>query len=1513
MRHLLYNFDMDLNRCRVLMFASVALFAMSSSPLLAIDGLVLASKSHTPIDEPIRVVDKSESEFASEFKLIHSKSGAARRVGPRAPLRLIILNSFGVQCVEDSYGCDSVNGILVAIDGIALKGKSLTQIDELLRGPEQSEVEISFVDSNGELSKKTLRRCIKKREIISEDSARYLFRSLQDESSIVWSLRESHDTDYQIQNRLDLFIRASSNLNLDKVVALPEPKDVLAANVLTKTIITSDCIGDTKTSSRCLEMVAKGHDAELVKHLVSTGRIKQAQMLCNDLLSRLKAKAAEPDNFGNYQSLLWNALKLKVQISMNQGQNEEANEALMQMFALGFDRLNEIEQPQEWMGNAFEKLGNFKQALKCFEILRPFDADKRDGEELSIQDIGPFAHKALRLAQLQAKCKNTSSAISTLQKALTLYDSSVSIKNQELCEKIPFYSPARSDLEIELARVFQENENYHSSEKYARIAVERIERALGKNAAQLKSPLIVLAKTLELNHKKDESKLCADRADKIPELSADPDLDDKERFALFFKTLASIRENDRTAYQKNIDKLKEVCDQEVVVDEYKSRPLCVFLALLEIARMLTDQKHFEDADSLLGYLSKVAEDENLPVVVSLLRVERILNSELHAPNSAVWTNVDKENCLVQKVSSFYYEPKSESVPEWVNLLRTQENMRRLAALYSAAGYTSRADLLINRAQKLGEGKESTTLLQSTKAVLDSRVMTLLEAAVLRAKQGRISESKQLAMNAIGLCAKDPAINRRRSNEILEGLYYKTIQVAEELCKTKHDKEALEILLSLLPKLPQVSRKELDSRKEDDRSRSDDYIVLQRNSVVKAYTAKLLLAAGQAAEAYKLIHLAMDDYGKDVPFAFSLTVAEIATATKHFSESATYYLNAAKTCQYAFGLGYGQSQFQLEEKLLRRALESSALAPKTNSLTLADLYVRLATLNAHSSNVSLAKEALVFYEKADKLLSDDEPRKLELLQKIAQLKARLPKLTEKDKSVSGAADNTRQRKLSQKQQDIQNAKLQLKPAIKSAQNAEKSWRLWMVVAVLEAKAELFDDSIKHARHALALIQKDNYHISDPPAFGDDLAYSMLGRAPDIGLASALEEKSKTAEAEALFQEANEKFMRTFGAKSPQAAKQLSLYLDFLIRQNRTDEAIQLLDKILAMGIRQIDTGARGSALRSILGNANSLTENGKCAISLKILEKVLDAQEKELDADDQRLIYTFLALANANRALHNSSAAEKNLSAAYAITALYSEHDDIYLIDRAALPIYQENGKTLEVAKIQRRAASRFKLKPDVVDPRFYHENKRICALYKEWRETPVPEKMLAEYKEAFMQAPYSPRSTEALDQLLQYGMKNRDWKLVADTISKRIDIYKRMKDPYVGGWSGCTGPKFHRMSFYAQAIESNLNLGNKEAVQEWLKRTKAECPALSFYEVLQLAELEEKAGNHEQAVKYAIEAESIVGTSFMDYGNLAATWSKLGDKERSDMFYKRDNQIREKEREESKKDTDAQRPLDGLR
>ncbi len=867
--------------------------ALVASLQIICTGLVIApghSKSLTPV--PTTKVS-SPSIFCGEviqFPLL--------RPVPASPaIRLNSSFSSGIFFgVNGAYSAERRfnSGRLLKINGVPLKGKSLSEIQELLYGKEGSKVELTVIDYAGDIGTEIFERVAYKNPNAPEISqSRYWHRHLEDSSSVIWDNENRNIGSDMMSQSTDLFVRAQNARFLRRLASLTPPKVQSSKFTLTESIYAGDSIGDLNASDMYIDEVlnlppnlsridwsAHAGLSNLVVELINTNRVGKAEQICKIVLPEVSERDLGSDHQMNQcrtgfrrlyaQSLLGQSAPTEYCISPSyskershlQSDNSALKVVLKELEKGGFVENNyqlNVSYSNYWIGNAYEAAGDYDKALSCFEKLKPLESPvfKQTKDEIRFETICPAIYSGIRLAQLQEINGSHKAAVDTLKQLKDLFNEKLSEDKQNVVEMFPCFYPVGSDIEIELAKIYVNQGEMDLAKIELAKAKSRLVKAFGNKAPQL-AVLDQLAST--------DPKVRLDSAKQLAQMSI-PDMRliggseiTPERLKVVQDAYRAIRENDLSASRIAVSQLLLTYSQEMPGRGYPKRLLDYFSVLSGIVRELASVERYQESLDILEFLDKAAKSRaHNDVLPRFTEVDRALIKSMQGSNTSPWAVVDDQCCLVPEDNSFNRYPYGRLDAETLKVVRMTENMRRLADLYATAGYPKQADILLRRALLLHNESPEIKANAQQLDVLETAIMLGLEEACFKAREGKYSESEKLALNAVAQITPGVVADKQHTaKEYNQAFVYKTIQLAEILDANKQFDTGVNVLEKLRGKIEPAGFS-IDDQPLDSEGRVD-WFKLKQWSIVNAYIAKFQLAMGNSIIAEKSISKAIKQSG-----------------------------------------------------------------------------------------------------------------------------------------------------------------------------------------------------------------------------------------------------------------------------------------------------------------------------------------------------------------------------------------------------------------------------------------------------------------------------------------------------------------------------------------------------------------------------------------------------------------------------------------------------------------------------
>jgi hypothetical protein len=1439
---------------------------------------------------------------------------------------------------ENKIGRQGEYGTLLSIDSIFLKGKTEREIEKLLEGPLGSSVEIGGLDSY--FAPKTIKVAFKQRGRANGEALKDLNQTilLLDYERNIFDGDSSRVEDAEAQN-LDLITRAYCKVSVEGASSLPGPKSFAIGAVAARAVIVSDMIGDLAASDQYLQLVLKNPEFDwrfddvstdsykLVTHLVKTGRVREAETLCRDVLE-IAARENEKQRVGfnpgrrNLEALR----ELLLQVLMAKKSEKPNKEALAVATAL-FEDIGPIENYWEgdsmkWLAKSLEELGDFARASQVYEHRLKREQLKGVPNEDShpgLQRVRNYCSDAYNIARLQEKLGQSEQASQIAEKALENYNTFLKPEQQTFAEQLDEYFPDGSDLELLLARLYLNSKKFALAQDFAQKAVRRIETALGEKSAILTKALDLSALAADGAGQRSAAAEARKRLVSLERPSSFVETSDAEKFVLLRAAIAAVEKGDLGT--RTIDRLVEIYDTEGPVHDWNRRPLNLFAALIGLSRRLSDRGRFAESDALLNKIAVIAaRDEFTPVACKFIDVEKNYNQTRSKKGAQVaWPQLAAKRVVSQMVQ------ECGIIAETAKLLSAnlseQENFRALAEIYGDGGEAKRAAFFVDRALAVSDraradvhagGDVASSLVSRTKIIL------LLDAARVRARAGQQEEAHKLGEQAVSLCAATAPDRGRDGRSFNEMYRFKVVELATILRDNgDSDKAVAQFLKDARAKLESGATADMPIDERVSRLSGGFY------SLIDDYLAQLLFSSGQVKEALPVVRKAVEECGNNVRGSLRYLAGEIMEANHLYGEAARQYIEGSQ-----FGsMNIPIYQRQMELISLRAA---ATCAEKDNTMKdseRANIYMRLAS----SLEGEAPKQALKLYQNASALIPDSEQGKSRLVQRMNNLKSTilmLEKTAAVEKNIAGqpAQQATQPTPEETRALEISSAKAGVEAEREQAVLNENSGQpnaafSWFQLAQTEANAEMPEKAVEDFRHGLKIYQK----TTDSLGFNSGMLSSHSDTIPLLWLANSLSKVGHAKDGEDLIQESIQATTRAFGSDSPVMAYQLAQLFSFYIEQKRDADALKVLDQLLDLNMSILDVGQTG-AREQLKTAVQGLVGDNRKALAFKILDKELIAEKKSLDPDDKRIADTLTEIAKLQDDAGHSGEAEKNLTDALTIYTKY-----VGAINLASTPgayivqIWKRNGQAdadksvvLRHLRVNTALLRKFgntsladriekddKWPEGLVDPTHSQENRQLIA-----RDASTTEKMdwwQKDLKEACIETPYSRRAAIAAGTLMNLALQQRNWKLLAESATCAAEIYEHTLDISAGRSFGCTPPDHTRMQYYSDAILAYVHMDKLDEAQKWIDRADKHMACKTCYEYIQLAMHELDCGDRVKAQKFAEMSDA----NFTDqYAAVVpqqslTVWKQLGHPERGAALVRKAAEFQAKSDAQSKRAQDS--------
>lgn len=393
----------------------------------------------------------------------------------------------------------------------------------------------------------------------------------------------------------------------------------------------------------------------------------------------------------------------------------------------------------------------------------------------------------------------------------------------------------------------------------------------------------------------------------------------------------------------------------------------------------------------------------------------------------------------------------------------------------------------------------------------------------------------------------------------------------------------------------------------------------------------------------------------------------------------------------------------------------------------------------------------------------------------------------------------------------------------------SSRGWLQLAADEIAAKNVESALGHIRQALSVV-KPNFSVYKEVdgLFGDY-----------CGAINTLLSAEREAEAENAYTQMLNKCRSIYGSDSLEYECDLGHSILFCIQANKLTLAEKYLNELLALDPRRIESGRYGTVSGRRLLLAAKMPGGDKNAFCLKMLERLVHAQEKIYGKDDMRVGETLIALAELQIDRGEFSSAEENLKRAYDISLLY----DLQLYGSPSpaqmlLKLYEKEGQTRqkEVAALKEQMNARSRSK---VQNRIEANGGDIEHLI--WWQTNVPfSQVLIDFNFSFL--------LEA-----KKAANYKDVEKLSASLLKIFEHYS-FRQPFAG--VGFSILSVSRFQCYLDLAQAYIKLDKKDKAKELLTQVEA----LQSYhplpdELVFLSQMAQLCGDKVRSLKYCRAAE----------------------------------------------------------
>jgi hypothetical protein len=1388
---------------------------------------------------------------------------AALKVGrPELRIQKNLDISFNIQ----SYKDNTLNGLLVSIDGVPTRGKTVDDLNRLLLGPLDSEVELTYLTSSHDLMTRRVKRtALRKLSGIADRKDSLL--SLVGDLDYGYALGPMGPLDHQSLStsdelNLDLRMRANIKQWLDAPAAPFNLKPSKLPTALMNAIVYSDQVGDLTSGDKYLnEFIAAGDYNQrfwpswnsivgrLIIDLANSDRRQQGETAVAGLLASARSRAGSSNfNSEDYQNFCLAVLKFYA--SQHSSKLPTALRAYEAEHKPGQRQSYFINEGEDWLAKVYQAAGEDDKAEAAYAgLLNSRNIKSQQKGKVDFNSALLFIDYTIQTASAQAKLGKFGDAIATDTEGLKTINDLLTDEQLILTEKVGSAKVARSDIELQLADLYQQQKKSAESANFNKAAKEHLASASNGQTSSIKQ---------------------------------NPALSDREIFAILRECTDAGRKKNVGALKKNVARLLDAY-ANAVADYDSNRPsINLFCCLSAQARVLADLSAFDESNKLLDSLKALGIKEATPVALGFLAVEKALNSELKGQaNASLFSQINNEfegpYCDLINAGNV----DSDVYKKIKALFCTQENFRRLAVIYSKSGDLKRSAILLRRATEAND--ELRNMAGSVKnfdtiQLTLARIVLFLDDARMKALQGNFKVAHDTALQAVKLCSGAAPHSREQTQAAFSEAYKCKIVELAKLFDSSEKARAAVPPKSFLEFALAESNKgaACDAPVDKARPRLD----IGYNSIIPVNLAQLYLRDKEYKKAYSVVEPLLQTVGKEPKFNLSMTIAEVCRANENY-KAATHFYGKAEEWNHIESSNYGTLDQVWARQILERAVACAEKASDLSAGEKTNIFLRYAT----AIEADDFDKAMEFYKKAYDLTPDSDPGKARLLQRMENAKMQLENKKQMQKAAAAPVATVSSKPTDEEQAKlvIANAKKEIdqyKTKLRLAETSHSAeiWSLWLQLALTEANAQVPAAAFEDAKKGIALYYRG------------PLAMYTHSLRNVLYIAMPLTDQNKKADADALMIASVNKVESIFGKDSPQYAAQVACQASLAIYAKEYDIGLKLIDESLKCSPRALNLRVYCDSILDILNQAQYYaTKNGRVDVSLKIWDKIIDAQKRGLSADDIRLKESLSKRAEARAAAGDTEGALADEKAAIEISKLYEGDLKADSLARQVLPpLLKKLGRDKEAAEI---AAAVVEPK-NYVDPQYPYEHNRIIPTKDASTEEQI-QQLQAELKEAQKQAPFSFRSSSAAQKLLRIGEQTKNLNLIRECAILQCNSYEHHDDTNAGINFGCT-PGVARTTSYVQLIKTDMLLNKKDEALATIKRALAVMPELSYSENVEFGMLAVQCQDKNLASKFANQAEQLLPLEDYIYKhrqNLNNLWTALGEPERALKTEERQNEI----------------------
>jgi TonB family protein len=1369
------------------------------------------------------------------------------------PVRVV--EGWGI-CIADISPISSTDKLppmtrIIAIDSTPIKGVSIDEVRALLRGPAGHQVSLEVRT----MQDSTMNIIYERRAVSNR-------RAEPEPAYLLWQASNSLDSydENDVPSKYQSAIHSCERAGLEPITSALafaaicvspqwfDEDNLLAFHTLTQAASHFDKVGRFDDADQAISKAAvaakkiekcNGWELRLIltftKQLINSGRTELAKEVFQDLIAHL-----EQSNGLAERTI--SALRPYADFLVSLGDYEKAETQFDRIVDLATapNQYNELLSAADFYFHAEA----FEKAIACYQNF--IRTDKVRSVEMNRQFFQdrPLLHAYYKLACAQQKSSQLDAAKKTLEDATSYYTSRADESTQIAMERLPLFFPTLSDIKVKLAELFLQNDDDISSAMaFLNTAIDRIEKALGKEARSLKNALAALSIVYAKQGNTMESAALDARANSLKPVVEVAVEKKVNRHPTIRRGYDAIKSQDDIVTFEVVDELLDVFGNFSIDEEHQRASTQAWNCLSNFGKFLIEQQNFESANKLFERMFQAHSSHGAApsTLLNSIKTERAIFSEqLGIPAEECWQELES-SLVLQKAPKAAKVPSNDVSDQGLSV---PEKLRRWALAYYRCGDLTRADAILKRAEHRNRSSATATAQPSS---LQQNQLLLADIALTEIALGKFLAAKTTIEKDVSKMQHLPSI--------------KVLQLAASYLSCGKFAEAENLLLKGIES--NINLVEKSSFSE--------------NFIPQAYyrwkLARLYLKQSNTSAAGKFVDDAMNFY-KSVrpPVALLVFAGDLSCLRHNHIKGVEYYRSAIEQCGSFGSSVFGQDCYL--GIILQIAERAFAAQKETDELT-------------------TEERGLVFKQLADCVSDKDWELAISLYQTALKL------FPETNKTCVEIAQRLSMLSVHSKSTDDQNIELKKQAAI-TAENAANSntYYLWLQLADYEVSVGKIEQGISHIRHALQQFAKDARQPSSPN-------FHALLSSKSAAI-SILAKSSKTAmQAEILLKEAANVVSTVYGADSCEYSVSLVELARFYFDKREDHLAAQAMDTVIENYVAndaQVPVQSHQHshpAIKQLHEISTNLAKRGELAKAASLISRILKIQREKLPSNNIQIAETLNVLGSLYRDAKDFERAEPCYREAIAIKTEHYGNGRIlsHWISEYALVLRKlgrnEEAQALETIHVDHNDNEHtisMKVSKLQSDARRFESQREFDNAHGA---------LLEAWELARQDKPFAHTAVHALETLCDYYMRMKNSESTAQVCQRLMDIYD------AGAITAMPTRSKYILMLAKLKLDKGQTDGVAVLIKKARKLYAAIYVKAPFYMYILCAELEVQAGMYDQAIEDLEAAEQslnessekLSGSLESYVSKLVQLWRKLGREDKSDAIADRFGQSKLSEKD----------------